>query len=56
MCGMPMLGLELLDGGAIAVAVDERGRVQARGSVDAAGDTSAVGWVVTPWAQTVTKR
>jgi hypothetical protein len=36
-----MLGLELRDAGAIAVAVDELGGVQARASVDAAGDLSA---------------
>lgn len=35
-----MLGLELRDAGAIAVAVDELGGVQARASVDAAGDLS----------------
>jgi predicted NBD/HSP70 family sugar kinase len=38
---MPMLGLELLDAGVIAVAVDEVGGVQARASVDAAGDLTA---------------
>jgi predicted NBD/HSP70 family sugar kinase len=36
-----MLGLELLDAGVIAVAVDELGVVQARASVDAAGDLAA---------------
>jgi hypothetical protein len=36
-----MLGLELLDAGAIAVAVDERGGVQARGSVDSEDLTAA---------------
>lgn len=36
-----MLGLELRDAGVIAVAVDELGGVQARASVDAAGDLSA---------------
>ncbi len=36
-----MLGLELRDAGAIAVAVDELGGVQARVLVDAAGDLSA---------------
>ncbi len=36
-----MLGLELLDAGAIAVEVDELGGVQARASVDAAGDLGA---------------
>jgi len=36
-----MLGLELLDAGAIAVAVNERGHVQARASVDAGGDLTA---------------
>ena len=36
-----MLGLELLDAGVIAVAVDELGGVQARASVDAAGDLTA---------------
>jgi predicted NBD/HSP70 family sugar kinase len=36
-----MLGVELLDAGAIAVAVDELGGVQARASVDAADDLTA---------------
>jgi hypothetical protein len=36
-----MLGLELLDAGAIAVAVDALGGVQARASVDAADDLTA---------------
>jgi hypothetical protein len=36
-----MLGLELLDAGAIAVAIDQLGGVQARASVDAADDLTA---------------